>query len=173
MPMTRRWLLRLMVATWFAGVSGLNALAQSAGEPSRRDSDSVALRDISGTWEGTFSLDSAWRLPERASARSTPARIRFKPVGDASPTTSSPRSVHPGTFEIDFSRFGFTLSTQEALGWSVTPDSMRATLNPTVDHGLVEVHGAFRGDTIVGTWRYTSDPGGASGTFEIRKTSNR
>jgi hypothetical protein len=49
---------------------------------------------------------------------------------------------------------------------------MRATLNPTVDHGLVEVHGAFRGDAIVGTWRYTSDPGGATGTFEIRRTGN-
>jgi len=47
---------------------------------------------------------------------------------------------------------------------------MRATLNPTVDHGLVEVHGAFRGDAIVGTWRYVSDPGGAAGRFEIRRT---
>jgi hypothetical protein len=47
---------------------------------------------------------------------------------------------------------------------------MRATLNPTVDHGLIEVHGIFRGDTIVGTWRFTSDPGGAMGTFEVRRT---
>ena len=173
MPKTRRWVIRLMAAISLGGVSGLNALAQAAGEPSRRDSDGNAVRDISGTWEGTFRLDSAWRLPQAASARSTAARIHFNPVGDASPTTSSARSVHPGTFEIDFGRFGFTLSTQEALGWSVTADSMRATLNPTVDHGLVEVHGTFRGDTIVGTWRYTSDPGGATGTFEIRKTSNR
>jgi hypothetical protein len=130
----------------------------------------VVARDISGTWEGTFGLDSTWKLSERPSSRAVPARLRFDPVGDASPTTSSARSVHPGTFAIDFGRFGFTLSTEEALGWSVSDDSMRATLNPTVDHGVVEVHGTFRGDAIVGTWRYTSDPGGAAGRFEIRKT---
>ena len=172
MRTTRRWLIRLVAVTWL-GLSGLNAYAQSGADSTRREGAGVAVRDISGTWEGTFRLDSAWRLPERATARSVQARLHFNPVGDASPTTSSTRSVHPGMFEIDFSRFGFTLSTQEALGWSVTEDSMRATLNPTVDHGLVEVHGTFRSDTIVGTWRYTSDPGGATGTFEIKKTSNR
>lgn len=169
---TRRWLTHLMATVWFAGLGGLDANAQSP-DSTRRDSTGVAVRDISGLWEGTFRLDSASRLPQPTTARSIPARIRFNPVGDASPTTSSSRSVHPGTFEIDFGRFGFTLSTNQALGWSVTEDSMRATLNPTVDHGLVEVHGAFRGDTIVGTWRYTSDPGGATGTFAIRRTSNR
>jgi len=167
----RQWLARVvLVAVAAVGTSGLG-LAQSA--PSDRDSIPLNARDISGTWEGTFVLDSAWGLPQRASARSTTARLRFDPVGDASPTTSSARSVHSGTFDIDFSRFGFTLSTREALGWSVGTDSMRATLNPTVDHGLVEVHGTFNGDTIVGSWRYTSDPGGATGTFQVRKTANR
>jgi hypothetical protein len=177
MGQTRRLLIRLGAAGWISSVSGFSASAQVspvAVDLSRRiDAVQPAARDITGTWEGTFKLDSAWRLPERAAASSVPARLHFNPVGDASPTTSSPRSVHPGTFEIDFSRFGFTLSTQEALGWSVTDDSLRAVLNPTVDHGLVEVHGAFRGETVVGTWRYTSDPGGATGTFEIRRTSAR
>lgn len=134
---------------------------------------SVAARDISGTWEGTFRLDSAWQLPERVSARSVAARLRFGAVGDATPTTSSPRSVHAGMFEVDFSRFGFTLSTREALGWSVGADSMHAVLNPTVGHGQVEIHGAFSGDNVNGTWRYVSDPGGARGTFAIRKTGPR
>jgi hypothetical protein len=155
-----------------AGITGLGLRAQTSVQAVRVDS-LVAVRDISGTWEGTFRLDSTWKLQQRPAARAVSARLHFNPVGDASPTTSSPRSVHPGTFDVDFSRFGFTLSTQEALGWSVSDDSMRATLNPTVDHGLVEVHGAFRGDTIVGTWRYTSDPGGAIGTFSIRRTSTR
>ena len=160
-----------MALTCVAGFTGLGLRAQTPAEISR---DSLAsLRDISGTWEGTFRLDSAWRLPQRASARAVPAKLQFNPVGDATPTTSSARSVHPGTFEIDFSRFGFALSTREALGWSVSDDSMRATLNPTVDHGLVEVHGTFRGDLIVGTWAYTSDPGGATGTFSLRKATAR
>jgi hypothetical protein len=169
MVRTRRRLIRLIALGLVADFTGLGLRAQTSPDLELRDSLAVA-RDISGTWEGTFTLDSTWRLPERPSARAVPARLHFNPVGDASPTTSSARSVHPGTFEIDFGRFGFTLSTQEALGWSVSDDSMRATLNPTVDHGLVEVHGVFRGNTIVGTWRYTSDPGGAAGRFEIRKT---
>ena len=151
------------------GITGLGLRAQTPVDVAQRYSLAVA-RDISGTWEGTFSLDSTWKLAERPSARAVSARLHFDPVGDASPTTSSARSVHPGTFEIDFGRFGFTLSTEQALGWSVNDDTMRATLNPTVDHGLVEVHGAFRGDAIVGTWRYVSDPGGAAGRFEIRRT---
>jgi hypothetical protein len=166
---TRRWLARVvLLAVAAAGTSGLG-LGQSAA--SANASVTLTARDISGTWEGSFRLDSAWGLPQRASARTTSARLRFDPVGDASPTTSSTRSVHPGTFDVDFSRFGFTLSTREALGWSVGTDSMRATLNPTVDHGLVEVHGTFDGEAIVGSWRYTSDPGGATGTFQVRKVS--
>ena len=151
---------------------GARAQAPSIPVELSRPGGNVAL-DITGTWQGTFRLDSAWRLPEGATSRTVPARIHFTAVGDATPTTSSRRSVHPGTFEIDFSRFGFTLSTQEALGWSVSADAVRAVLNPTVTHGLVEVHGTVRGDTIVGTWRYVSDPGGAQGTFELRKVPSR
>ena len=172
MPRTRRKLTRLIALGWVAGIAGLDLRAQTAIDLGPPGSLAVA-RDISGTWEGAFSLDSTWKLAERPSARSVSARLHFNPVGDASPTTSSARSVHSGTFEIDFGRFGFTLSTQEALGWSVSDDSMRATLNPTVDHGVVEVHGTFRGDAIVGTWRYMSDPGGAAGTFSIRRVVAR
>ena len=172
MTQTRRWLTRVTIVVLMAGATGLSVGAQSPSDSYHQGGATTAARDISGTWEGVFKLDSAWRLPERANASSIPARLHFNPVGDASPATSSARTVHPGTFDIDFSRFGFTLSTREALGWSVSADSMSATLNPTVDHGLVEVRGAFRGDAIVGTWRYTSDPGGATGTFEIRRTGN-
>ena len=164
---THRILIRLIALGGVAGITGLGLRAQTPVGVAPHESLARA-RDISGTWEGTFSLDSAWKLAEAPSGRAVPGRLHFNPVGDAS--TSSARSVHPGTFEIDFGRFGFTLSTQQALGWSVNDDTMRATLNPTVDHGLVEVHGTFRGDAIVGTWRYVSDPGGAAGRFEIRRT---
>ena len=166
---------RLVALAWICGFAGLGVRAQvpPAVDSVHRFRTADIARYISGTWEGTFSLDSSWRLDERASTRSIPARLHFNPVGDASPTTSSPRSVHQGIFEIDFSRFGFTLSTQEALGWSVTADSMRAVLNPTVDHGLVEVHGTFRGESVIGTWRYNSDPGGATGKFEIKRIRAR
>jgi hypothetical protein len=175
MGQPRRWIRRLMTLAWISGWAGFGASA--AQVPPASDSAHrplpASVRDISGSWQGTFTLDSTWRLAERASVRSIPARLHFNPVGDASPTTSSARSVHQGMFEIDFARFGITLSTQEALGWSVTADSMGAVLNPTVDHGLVELHGTFRGDAMIGTWKYVSDPGGATGTFEIRKVTAR
>ena len=131
-----------------------------------------SARKLTGTWEGVIRLDSAWRLPARASARSTTARMNFQAVSDAPSSVMSSRSVHPGTFEVEFDRFGFRLSTRDALGWSVANDSMRAVLNPAVSHGTVELDGVFRGDTIVGRWRYVSDPGGARGTFTLRRISN-
>lgn len=128
-------------------------------------------RNLTGTWEGVIRLDSAWRLSEPPSARSTTARVRFQAVGGAPSPVMSSRSVHPGTFVIEFDRFGFTLPTRDALGWSVGSDSMRAVLNPAVSHGTVELDGVFRGDTIVGRWRYVSDPGGASGTFTLHRVA--
>ena len=133
----------------------------------------AALQELTGTWSGVIRLDSAWRLRERPSSRSIPARIRFNAVGDASPAAISARTVHPGNFEIDFPRFGFSLSSHDALGWLVGANSMRAVLNPAVDHGTVELSGALRGDSIVGTWRYVSDPGGATGTFAVRRVAQR
>jgi hypothetical protein len=172
MRLRRRWLL-LVFAAYAVGVSPGPVQAQappSSTTQSRTETVETATRDISGVWEGTFTLDSAWQLPDRASARVVRARLQFNPVGDATLATSSTRSVHGGSFAIEFSRFGFTLSTSEALGWSVNPDSLRAVLNPTVDHGLVELHGTISGDsTAFGTWRYNSDPGGARGTFRLRK----
>lgn len=167
----RQWLTRLSLVLATTATAALVAVAQAPAsiDPVTRDVSTELARDISGAWQGSFRLDSAWKLPQRASERTIPARLRFSPVGAATQAMASSRSVHAGTFEIDFSRFGFTLSTAAALGWSVNDDAMRAVLNPTIDHGLVEVHGTFRGEAIVGTWRYVADPGGASGTFDLRR----
>ena len=176
MALQFRWIrLVTVVCALVAGRGG--SLAQPPPNPvypPRTDSVAARAVDISGVWEGTFSLDSAWQLPERPTARAVAARIQFSSVGDATPGTSSSRSVHRGAFTIVFSRFGFTLSTREALGWSTSPDSLRAVLNPTVDHGLVELHGRIDGDSVaVGTWRYTADPGGARGTFRLQRATAR
>ena len=84
--------------------SGAQVQPNSATTSTVADTVGVAVFDIVGFWEGSFSLDSAWQLPERATARSIRVRMQFSAVGDATPATSSARSVHPGTFEIDFSR---------------------------------------------------------------------
>ena len=176
MTLHRRWTVQLVTVVCVAVTARVQSLAQVPQVATRAGADTaeVGALDITGFWEGSFALDSAWGLPERASARVVRARVQFSPVGDATPATSSSRSVHAGNFAIDFSRFGFTLSTQEALGWSTSPDSLRAVLNPTVDHGLVELHGRISGDAVAtGTWRYVSDPGGARGTFRLQRARSR
>ena len=169
---TRRLLLVTILLLSLPGARGFG-LGQVPPPVSRDSTDragSTAV-NLAGTWQGTMQLDSVWGIRERSSSTSIPATLRFQPVGDASPTTMSSRSVHAGTFEIDFARFGFQLSTPDALGWSVGVDSVRAVLNPAVDHGSVELRGVLRGETITGTWRYVSDPGGAIGRFTLRRAA--
>src|SRR3954469_16636157 len=77
-----RWkIIRLIAFGSVAGITGLGLRAQAPVDLKSRDSLVVA-RDISGTWEGTFGLDSTWKLAERPSARTVPARLHFNPVGD-------------------------------------------------------------------------------------------
>lgn len=175
----RRLRLTLVLSLLLAvSPSGAHGGTRSVSLPrTRTQGDSVrsapvGVVNLTGTWEGTVRLDSIWQIAGRASSQSIPARVRFEAAGDAAPTMSS-RSVHPGSFEIDFARFGFTLSTRDALGWSIGSDSMHAVLNPAVDHGTVQLSGAFRGETIMGTWRYVTDPGGATGTFQLRRVTAR
>jgi hypothetical protein len=170
----RRLLLATILLSSLPGTRGFGLGQVRPIPPDSRDSThhgGSGTINLAGTWQGTVQLDSVWGLQEQATSTSVRATLRFQPVGDASPTTMSSRSVHAGTFEIDFARFGFRLSTPDALGWSVGADSVRAVLNPAVDHGTVELRGVLRGETITGTWRYVSDPGGAIGRFSLRRAS--
>lgn len=159
---------RLMMATVLATSVGMTAAAQRPNDAAIASAAKPAPgRDITGIWTGSFTLDSAWQLTRRPSSRTVSARLVFASVGDATPMTSSPRSVHRGEFDIDFSPFGFVLATREALGWSLSDDAMRALLNPTVDREQVQVQGMLRGETAVGTWTYVGERGGARGTFRL------
>jgi hypothetical protein len=84
------------------------------------------------------------------------------------------RSVHAGTFDIDFSQFGLRVATREALGWSPNARSYSARLNPTVADGGIQLEGELRGDTLaVGIWQYNAGSGGALGRFELRRARAR
>jgi hypothetical protein len=79
------------------------------------------------------------------------------------------RRVHAGSSVIDFAPFGFTLGKPETIAWPLAADSVRMILNPSVDHGLVELDGIRKGERIEGQWQMISDPGGARGTFVLER----
>jgi len=77
--------------------------------------------------------------------------------------------VHAGTLAGDMRPFGFVLGTPEALGWYEGGDTVRIILDPTVDHGHVELVGTGAVDEIVGRWHLIGDPARAEGEFRLRR----
>ena len=91
------------------------------------------------------------------------------PVPHLSPGADVSRSVHPGRFDVDFSDFGFELTSRDALGWYVGKSEARLRLHPTVGGGGVQMNGVFVGDSITGAWRRDTPSGGAAGRFTLRR----
>lgn len=129
----------------------------------------AATPSLAGRWAATFTLDSAWRLPKPRRARSLTGVIVLQPAPVAPPSALRSRPVHPGRFTLDFTPFGFTVTDDEVIAWFSTPDSIRIILNPTVDHGHMEVVGVLQPDRIEGEWHLISDRSGARGSVRLRR----
>jgi hypothetical protein len=121
---------------------------------------------LEGAWRARFELDSAWRLPGTPSARVASGRLWFEDASDA-PAGAAP--VYPGRFSVDFSVLGFQPGGQEAIGWYLPGDSLRIILDPSVDHGHLELVGAQAVNRIVGRWTLIGDPSGARGRFTLTR----
>jgi hypothetical protein len=57
------------------------------------------------------------------------------------------------------------------LGWYQGQDTVRIILDPTVDHGHVELVGSGAADEIAGHWHLISDPARAEGEFWLRRVN--
>jgi hypothetical protein len=143
----------------------LGSLALSACSPRSPD------RDLEGRWRAAFVLDSTWRLGSQPRAHALSGVLALGPVPATSPEGDSVPVVHAGHVTVDFEPFGFKLWHDEALGWHMSQDSVRIILDPTVDHGLVELIGTQRGDRIQGRWQLISDPSGAVGAFTLDRVA--
>ena len=126
---------------------------------------------LTGRWRAWFRLDTASRLPFAAQAREVTGQLYFRPAPPASLPQDARtwRLVHPGTVAVEFKPFGFALGTTEALGWYQGKDTVRIILDPTVDHGHVELVGSGAAEEIDGHWQLISDPARAEGEFRLHR----
>ena len=126
---------------------------------------------LSGLWSAEFVLDSVWGAERPVTARVVRGEIVMRPVPHLPPGSQVSRSVHPGLFLLSFRPFGFDLTSRDALGWYVGSDEVRMRLHPVVSGGSVEMHGAFAGNQVSGSWRHESDGRGAAGRFVLRRNA--
>ena len=126
---------------------------------------------LTGRWEARFVLTRSSRLPFPTLAREVSGEIRFSPAAPPplAQDAATWRLVYPGTAAVDFLPLGFKLGNAEALGWHATPDTVRIILDPTVDHGGVEVVGTGTGNDLSGRWELISDLARAEGHFTLRR----
>ena len=124
-------------------------------------------RDMTGAWDARFDLDSTWNLPNQPRTHAITGRLDFKP-GTATDSLHR-RPVYPGHSQLDFTPFGFRLGSTKAIGWFTPGDTIRVILDPTVDHGHVELVGFQKDQGIRGTWTMIGDPAGARGRFVLRR----
>lgn len=75
-----------------------------------------------------------------------------------------------GTFDVDFTPFGFDPRRDDATpiavaGW-LSPDSLEIILGDAQSDVTVRMHGSVTGDSITGGWRVlVSRTGGGGGSF--------
>ena len=127
----------------------------------------LSPRPLTGTWEARFTLDSTWQLPDAPERHAIAGRIVFGP-GTATDSLH-PEPVYPGHSELDFSPFGFQVRSADALGWYLGGDSIRAILDPQVDHGHVALVGRGREGRFEGAWTMVGYPTGARGRFVLTR----
>jgi hypothetical protein len=153
---------------WFTGVVLTGGLALAQTNPAR---ESIGSPSLTGRWHAQFRLDTASRLPFATRAQELSGQVDFKPAPPApSPREGSTwRLVHAGTAAVEFMPFGFALGSTEVLAWYEGRDTVRIILDPTVDHGHVELLGTLEAHEVVGRWRLNSDLARAEGEFRLRR----
>lgn len=133
----------------------------ACGRPSKRQ-----MVTLAGQWQADFSVDSASQLPNSATGKRVSLSLDVLPTQSNEADSASPaRIVHAGSWHGDFTTLGFSVRGHELLAWRVG-DQISLILDPSVDHGHVDVRGRLAADTIVARWALVSDPAQAAG--EVR-----
>ena len=161
---TTRW---ARTTTGLAAVLAFVSACGHGGAP--RAGASAAARRIVGMWEADFALRTPPLAFDSAALRRSPhgdvhATLAFVPntwlePASADVTTPATAPVAYGTFDADFTPFGFEPREGGRVPTavvSVTGDSVLLLLGPGGDQTSVYVAAVWRGDSAVGTWRLQS-----------------
>ena len=120
--------------------------------------------DLRGAWTLEMTPDSAVSLPN--------TRIGRPLTGTVSITRrdSTPEFVvYTGRYSAAFQSVGLARDTGEVLVSVPAGDTTRIILDPSVDHGNLELAGKCRDDQLVGRWLRTGAPARAWGRFSMQR----
>ena len=120
--------------------------------------------DLRGHWTLDITPDSARSLPN--------ARVRdaLKGTLELTRRDSTPEFVvYTGRYSAAFQSVGLARDTGEVLVSVPAGDTTRIILDPSVDHGNLELAGKCRDDQLVGRWLRTGAPARAWGRFSMQR----
>ena len=119
--------------------------------------------DLRGRWTVELTPDSARQLATARVGR--PLRGSFDLM---SRDSSASGVVYTGKYSADFESVGLFKKTGEVLASTQPGDTLRVILDPTVDHGHVELVARCRSGELGGQWIQYGDPSIAWGHFVVR-----
>lgn len=140
--------------------------------------DSPAARRLDGSW--TIALQAERVRFESVAAQASEGRvlrgeIALVPNHWLDGGDDLPHPTHYGTYDIDFRVFGFDPRPRGELPRVAARvgarDSVALILEPDDPHESVQLRGAWKGDSIVGSWALEPARvgGDASGTFKMAR----
>lgn len=148
------------------------ACTKSNDDRSRELAGAPAQRLV-GVWTVAFHLDRPMMLARTPTRRDVSGTIALIENHSGSPSFAVlPAALHQGTFDIDFTPFGFDPRERGDMPTAVgrtAADSVEIVLAPEAAHITVLMHGRLSGDSISGTWTALSHTAGGGGQFVMRR----
>ena len=120
--------------------------------------------DLRGTWTLDITPDSAISLPS--------ARIGQPLIGTVNLTRRDSTAafiVYSGRYSARLQSVGLARGTGEVLVSVPAGDTTRIILDPSVDHGNLELVGKCRGNRLTGNWIRTGAPAHVWGVFTMQR----
>jgi hypothetical protein len=161
MPSYRVLVLALGAAA-LTSVYVFRTLANPARKCSPSMSDLRAM-DMRGRWTIELTPDSARELAAARLGRPLSGSFQL-----TSRDSSASWVVYTGKYTADFQSVGLFKPAGEVLAFTPRGDTLRVILDPTVDHGHVELVARCRSGELAGEWIQYGDPSSAWGRFIMR-----
>jgi hypothetical protein len=120
--------------------------------------------DLRGTWTLDITPDSASSLPNARIGRSLMGSVRL-----TRRDSTAKWVVYSGRYSAKLQSVGLARDTGEVLLSVPAGDTTRIILDPSVDHGNLELVGKCRDDRLIGNWVRTGAPARAWGRFIMRR----